>query len=69
MPIPDELLQDSEALLVEIYSAFEPFQPPPKDAYVDCEEVRGGWDILRELGKKITLSKTRPVNSTAVIGG
>ncbi|MEM9212997.1 MAG: ATP-binding protein [Cyanobacteria bacterium P01_F01_bin.150] len=57
MPISDDLLNDSEALLVEIYSAFEPFQPPPKDAYVNCEEVRGGWDIIRELGKKITLSK------------
>lgn len=44
-------------LLAEIYSAFEPFQPPSKEAYVDCEEVRGKWNIVRELGRKITRSK------------
>lgn len=43
--------------LTEIYSSFEPFQPPPKEAYVDCQEVRGGWEIIRELGRKITRSK------------
>ncbi|MBC6418175.1 MAG: ATP-binding protein [Prochloron sp. SP5CPC1] len=43
-------------LLTEIYSSFEPFQPPSKEAYVQCKEVRGRWDIIRELGKKITLS-------------
>jgi hypothetical protein len=36
---------------------FDPFDPPPKEAYVNCEEVRGRWDVLRELGKKITRSK------------
>jgi hypothetical protein len=44
-------------LLTEIYSAFEPFQPPSKEAYVDCEEVRGKWNVVRELGRKITRSK------------
>ena len=54
---PDELLQDSDALITEIYSAFEPFQPPVKEAYVDCQEVRGKWDVIRELGRKISRSK------------
>jgi hypothetical protein len=44
-------------LLTEIYSSFEPFQPPSKEAYVDCQEVRGGWEVIRELGRKITRSK------------
>ena len=44
-------------LLTEIYSSFEPFQPPPKEAYVDCQEVRGGWEVVRELGRKIARSK------------
>ena len=57
MPISDHLLNDSEALLTEIYSSFEPFDPPPKGAYVDCEAVRGNWDVIRELGRKITRSK------------
>lgn len=43
-------------LMTEIYSSFDPFNPPPKEAYVDCEAVRGRWDIKRELGKKITRS-------------
>ncbi len=47
----------AQDLLTEIYSVFEPFQPPPKEAYVDCEEVRGKWNVVRELGRKITRSK------------
>jgi AAA ATPase domain len=43
--------------LTEIYSAFEPYQPPKKEVYVDCKDVRGGWEIIRELGRKITRSK------------
>ncbi|MEM9819190.1 MAG: ATP-binding protein, partial [Cyanobacteria bacterium P01_D01_bin.6] len=46
-----------EELLTEIYSSFEPFLPPVKAAYVDCREVRGKWDVVRELGKRITRSK------------
>jgi AAA ATPase domain len=45
-----------EALITEIYSSFEPFLPPMKAAYVDCQIVRGGWDVLRELGRKIQRS-------------
>ena len=44
-------------LLTEIYSSFEPFQPPSKEAYVECQDVRGGWEVIRELGRKITRSK------------
>jgi hypothetical protein len=47
----------SQDLLTEIYSSFEPFQPPSKEAYVECESVRGGWEVVRELGRKITRSK------------
>lgn len=44
-------------VMTELYSLFEPFQPPVKEAYVDCNEVRGKWDVLRELGRKIERSK------------
>jgi hypothetical protein len=47
----------SEELLTEIYSAFEPFQPPSKEVYVEFEEVRGKWDVVRELGREIIRSK------------
>jgi hypothetical protein len=47
----------SEEILTEIYSAFEPFQPPSPEAYVDCQGVRGEWDAVRDLGRKITRSK------------
>ena len=57
MPIADQFLTDSEALLTEIYSGFNPFELPPEGAYVDCESVRGNWDVRRELGRKITRSK------------
>lgn len=46
-----------EELLTEIYSSFEPFKPPVKEAYVDCQEVRGRWDVVRELGRRLTRSK------------
>ncbi|WP_316432049.1 ATP-binding protein [Leptolyngbya sp. NK1-12] len=46
-----------QELLTEIYSAFEPFQPPTPETYVDCQEVRGRWNVMRELGNKITRSK------------
>ena len=46
-----------EALLTEIYSSFEPFKPPVKEAYVGGQEVRGRWDVVRELGRRITRSK------------
>jgi predicted AAA+ superfamily ATPase len=43
-------------VLTEIYSVFEPFQPPIPEAYVDCQDVRGKWNVLRELGKVIERS-------------
>ena len=46
----------AQDLLTEIYNVFDPFDPPPKKAYVNCEEVRGNWDVLRELGRKIIRS-------------
>ena len=46
----------AQDLLAEIYNVFDPFDPPPKEAYVNCEEVRGNWNVLRELGRKITRS-------------
>ncbi len=47
--MPDEFPQifkpqvkmTEEGLITEIYSAFEPFLPPPEGTYVNCEEVRG----------------------------
>jgi AAA ATPase domain len=44
-------------ILTEMYSSFEPFLPPPEGAYIDCREVRGGWDVIKELGKRIERSK------------
>ena len=46
----------AQDLLTEIYNVFDPFDPPPKEAYVNCEEVRGNWNVLRELGRKIIRS-------------
>ena len=47
----------AQDLLTEIYNVFDPFDPPPNEAYVNCEQVRGNWNILRELGRKIIRSK------------
>ncbi|NEQ83068.1 MAG: ATP-binding protein, partial [Moorea sp. SIO2I5] len=44
-------------LLSEIYSSFNPFAPPLEKAYVDCQDVRGSWEVTRDLGGKITRSK------------
>ncbi len=54
--MPDHKLS-SEELLTEIYSAFDPFDPPPEGTYVNCEAVRGVWNVERELGHNITRSK------------
>ncbi|MEM9088297.1 MAG: ATP-binding protein [Cyanobacteria bacterium P01_F01_bin.53] len=54
--MPESRLTPDE-LLTEIYSAFEPFLPPPEGTYVDCSEVRGRWDVVRKLGNQITRSK------------
>ena len=53
---PETKLTPDE-LLTEIYSAFEPFLPPPEGTYVNCEAVRGKWNVVRELGNQITRSK------------
>lgn len=47
----------NQDLLTDINSSFEPFEQPKQEVYVDCKEVRGKWDVLRELGGKIILSK------------
>lgn len=46
------------SLIADLYNAFEPLQPLPAGdpAYVDCQDVRGDWDILEDLGEKIILS-------------
>jgi AAA ATPase domain len=44
-------------LLADIYGSFNPFETASKEAYVDCREVRGNWEVFQELGKKIILSK------------
>ena len=43
-------------LLAEIYNSFNPFETASKEAYVDCREVRGNWEVYQELGKKVVLS-------------
>jgi AAA ATPase domain len=43
-------------LIRSISNAFNPFDPPSAEAYVDCQSVRGDWDVEVELGKKIVFS-------------
>ncbi len=49
----------TQDLLTEIYNVFNPFDPPPKEAYVNCEEVRGNLNVLRDLGRKIIRSNNK----------
>lgn len=46
------------SLIADLYNAFEPSEPLPAadPAYVNCQEVRGDWNILDDLGEKIILS-------------
>jgi AAA ATPase domain len=44
-------------LLADIYSSFDPFVPSIAATYVDFQEARGGWNILRDIGRKITRSR------------
>ena len=46
-----------DELISEIYSAFEPFNPPPEGTYVNCDSVRGRWNVRRELGNQIVRSQ------------
>jgi hypothetical protein len=44
-------------ILTEIYNAFDPTPlPTTSEVYVDCKAVRGGSDVLVELGKTIRFS-------------
>jgi hypothetical protein len=45
-------------LIADLYNAFEPLLPleAGDPAYVDCQEVRGDWNVLEDLGQKIILS-------------
>lgn len=49
----------SEELIIDIYNAFNPFEPLPAGSpyYVECTEVRGNENIFRELGRKILRSR------------
>lgn len=51
--------QVTEKQIIEIYNSFNPFNPlePGDRFYVDCHEVRGNENILKELGKRILRSK------------
>ena len=63
MAIDPKVLK-SEDLISEIYNLFDPFDPPPEEAYVDCGAVRGDWNVFTELGRKITRTKGIPVSYT-----
>jgi hypothetical protein len=51
----------SQELLVQIYNAFDPFEPlqAGDPAYVDLRSVRGDGDILTNLGRRISLAKNK----------
>ena len=53
---PDIDMSEDE-LISKIYSAFEPFNPPPEGTYVNCDSVRGRWNVRRELGNQIVRSQ------------
>ena len=44
-------------LLTEIYSSFDPFVPSGAATYVDFREARGGWNVLQDMGRRITRSR------------
>jgi hypothetical protein len=46
-----------QELRKKITSAFEPFEPARPETYVDCQSVRGDWDVLVALGNKIVNSE------------
>jgi hypothetical protein len=52
------MTQNTEKLLKDLYSAFNPSSPLPAGdpQYVDCQEVRGDDNIILDLGRKIELS-------------
>jgi hypothetical protein len=44
---------NQQELRRKIWSAFEPFEPARPETYVDCQSVRGDWDVLVKLGDTI----------------
>ena len=56
----DKATSDRE-LIKNLYNAFDPFRPLPAGdpTYVDCREVRGDGDILKDLGNRIQLSQSK----------
>lgn len=48
---------NSRELRRSIMGAFEPSEPPSAQAYVDCQSVRGEWNVVEELGSKIVDSE------------
>jgi len=59
----------SEELIANLQNAFNPFREvqPGESFYVDCKEVRGNDDILRELGRRI--SRSDETNSCQLYAG
>ena len=45
-------------LLKRLFNAFKPFEPlkPDSPVYVDCREVRGDGDVIKDLAKYIEFS-------------
>jgi len=48
-------------LITQIYNVVDPFEPlqPGDPAYVDCRDVRGDADVLRDLGREIVRSQRK----------
>jgi energy-coupling factor transporter ATP-binding protein EcfA2 len=59
--LPSHLTSMSQDLLIQIYNAFDPFEPLPagSPAYVDLRSVRGDGDILTDLGRRVNLAKNK----------
>jgi hypothetical protein len=50
---------NQQELRKKIWSAFGPFEPARPETYVDCQSVRGDWDVLVELGSTIVSSEDK----------
>jgi hypothetical protein len=48
---------NQQELRRKIWSAFGPFEPARPETYVDCQSVRGDWDVLVKLGDTIINSE------------
>jgi AAA ATPase domain len=49
--------KDQQNLRRKIMGAFEPFEPAESKAYVNCQSLRGDWDVVVELGNNIVYSE------------